>query len=319
MNKFLCCTTLKLLFIFCILLFIVGCEKDNGVLPSYSDNPKLQNLVIEQGVFTPKITWVGGYISVFAVNRGEEAKLDSSLVMLVHKSSDEIAYPITFGLVPDGGEELTAQYGGTSLTSLNEDNTYTFWALKNDAWSAISNHPGKCLVSDDSLQSGNIRVKEDTVFISSFSFVRFVKDLDVYLNIENVKARGRLADLYLVENDTSNSPILTWDIKQSGAEGDDIAAMGITFSSFYSPQEMVWEVWSEEEIDGEFKFGTQNVIQQPVVLGQSFEGTRVFKAFPEEGLERGRQYYLWIANKQWDGLTHGRVANYYAYLTFQTY
>ncbi len=58
---------------------------------------------------------------------------------------------------------------------------------------------------------------------------------------------------------------------------------------------------------------------QPVVAGQVFDGTHIFVKYPVNGLQRGRDYYIWIANKDWDGESRLRVTNFYAYVTFHTY
>ena len=66
-------------------------------------------------------------------------------------------------------------------------------------------------------------------------------------------------------------------------------------------------------------YGKDDIIKSPVQAGQSFSSTYVFNEYPENGLERGKNYYLWIANKNWDGVTRLRFAKGYAYITFQTY
>lgn len=53
-------------------------------------------------------------------------------------------------------------------------------------------------------------------------------------------------------------------------------------------------------------------------MGDTFEGTHVFSEFPENGLERNKTYYIWIANETWDGANRLRFADGYAYATFST-
>jgi hypothetical protein len=60
------------------------------------------------------------------------------------------------------------------------------------------------------------------------------------------------------------------------------------------------------------------VINAPLVAGQSFPETQIFVDYPAEGLARNRTYYIWIANKLWDGEGRIRVTSYYAYATFNT-
>jgi hypothetical protein len=53
--------------------------------------------------------------------------------------------------------------------------------------------------------------------------------------------------------------------------------------------------------------------------GQEFPETFVFTEYPAGGLKRNTDYYVWIANKNWDGENRQRFTLYYAYATFSTY
>jgi len=297
---------------------LVSCDKDDNPLATYVGQREMSEILIEEGSFIPRITWLGGYVSTFGVNRGLHAILDSTLVWLIHSEGDNITYPVTFGQLPEGAQDLTNQYGGNTKEQLSEDNIYTFWVLKGDAWNFVSQHSNKPMLLDQNLDSGITEVLNDTIYISLFSHAQLMQALDVYVNISESTSRGKLATLYIAQSSTNNNPTVTWDIKQSGVTETSISAMGLCVGTSYSANRIVWEVWSVEIIEGQNVYGKKNVIDQPVTMGDSFPGTHVFYEYPVEGLERNRDYYFWIANKEWDGKNHGRVVTNYAYISFHT-
>jgi len=299
--------------------FLFNCgEKDQPLAP-YLGERNLGNIQIEEGAFAPKITWTGGYVSIFAVNRDTLARLDSSLIMLVYAPNNNIHYPVTFGQVPAGAQNLLDQYGGKAAERLEEDNTYTFWMLTDDAWQTVSQYPGKCIKVNPNSNSITAEVKNDSILANADSHAQSVLPLDVFVNLTNINSRGRLGELMLSEPVEMKDPVLTWKIMQEGVTDTMIAAMGLCEGAGYLPTAVVWEVWSEDFLSGNPVYGKNNVISAPVTLGQTFPGTKTFYEYPVEGLKRNQMYYLWIANKDWDGLKHGRAANYYAYISFETY
>jgi hypothetical protein len=61
-----------------------------------------------------------------------------------------------------------------------------------------------------------------------------------------------------------------------------------------------------------------NVISPPLLSGQQLNNTKEFVEYPVEGLQRNKTYYVWIANKDWNGVGRLRATPYYAYATFKT-
>ncbi len=298
--------------------FFFNCEDDNKPLAPYMGQRDLGEIQIEIGSFSPKITWVGGYSSVVAVNQDTVAKLDSTLIMLYYAAGNNIHYPVTFGQGPDGVQDIVSQYGGKAIDHLVEDNTYTFWVLKEDAWNEVIKYPGKPICVNSGLAASVVELKEDTVFVSASSFVQSVEPLDVFVNIKEAKPRGRLGTISIIQPTIEPEPVITWEVNPE-FDDDKIAALGLCEGSSYSPTSAIWEVWSEEIESDKTVYGKKNVISSPIMMGETFEETKIFYIYPESGLERNKTYYFWIGNKDWDGLNHGRVVNNYANLTFQTY
>lgn len=297
--------------------FFFNCEDDNKPLAPYMGQRELGEIQIETGVFVPKITWVGGYASVVAVNQDTVAKLDSTLIMLYYAAGNNIHYPVTFGQVPDGVQDIVTQYGGKAAERLVEDNTYTFWVLKEDVWEEVSKYPGKPIFVNSELESSIVEFKEDTVFVSASSFAQSVEPLDVFVNIINVQSRGRLGTISLIQPSLDQYPVLVWEVKPEIGDST-IAAVGVCEGSQYSPIKAIWEAWSEEIVDGSPVYGKKNVIHSPVIFGDTLPGTKEFYKYPTFGIDRNQNYYVWIAGKDWDGLKHSRVASFYSYATFQT-
>jgi hypothetical protein len=61
------------------------------------------------------------------------------------------------------------------------------------------------------------------------------------------------------------------------------------------------------------------VIPGPLKTGDQFANTYVFVQYPTGGLKRDQQYYLYIANKDWNGEDHGSAEDFYCFVRFQTY
>ncbi|HEX2982243.1 MAG TPA: hypothetical protein VHO28_01735, partial [Ignavibacteriales bacterium] len=164
-------------------------------------------------------------------------------------------------------------------------------------------------------------VVSDTLKLSKYDFVQSVVPLDVYINIDPAgisQTRGHLGKIYIAQPDTGNNVIVNWDITWPGITDTNISAMGIVEGGQYDVNFMVWEIYSEETIDGAVVFGKKNVISRPVSLGQTFSETRSFGGIPASGLQRGKTYLVWIASKEWDGQGRTSTATGYSYLTFKT-
>ena len=120
-----------------IFTFVSCSENDNGLAP-YTGSPKLSTVKVEEGTFMPKITWLGGYASVIGANIGENAILDTSIVWLIKSNGNDLKYPLQFGAVPSGAQNIIGEVNGKAKSQLNEDNTYTYWVVKDYMWEQIS-------------------------------------------------------------------------------------------------------------------------------------------------------------------------------------
>jgi hypothetical protein len=305
-----------LTFILCCL--VSSCNKEDNTLAPYEGAAQMSGVTVEDSSFTPRITWVGGYVSVVAVNTGEHAALDSSLIWLIYMTNDQIHYPVKFGTTPSGAQNLTAQYGGNSVDSLVEDHTYTFWVLKAADWDQISSMQNKIIVLDSSLTT-SVQINGDTIRFSPGGHTQRTQLLDNYVNFKDFFWRGKLGILTVDQPTNSNNPRISWEITQTGVTDTLISAIGIVEGQQYSFTSIVWEVYSVSDSAGITFYGKKNVIPSPVIAGQEITGTYVFTAYPEGGLKRNTTYYVWIANKDWDGENRERSTPYYAFAYFNTY
>jgi hypothetical protein len=295
-----------------------GCKQDAPILAPYSDAPtRLSKIVVQDSTLTPKVNWVGGYASAVGINIGRRASLDSTLVMLVYQPANGVQYPVQVGRVPAGAQDLTTRYGGTPMGRLIEDSTYTYWVMKEDAWNEVTRLPGiqgKTLTVD-SAGTSLVQSRMDSVFINASSFVTKPRPTDVFINIGDFKSFGRLAVLSLLETDSTNRPVVSWQVRTAG---DDslISAIGIVRGQEYNASLVQWEMISMIKQPDTTFFWIHNVIPSPIVAGQHVPSTITFTEYPENGLERGYVYYLWIANKNWDREARLRSTPNYAYATF---
>ncbi|MGE5430591.1 MAG: hypothetical protein ACM3QX_05935 [Syntrophomonadaceae bacterium] len=297
-----------------------GCrEKDNTLAP-YTETTKLSQVMVEQNSFKPELTWVGGYASVIGINRGDKAALDTSLIWLIYQPGNAIHYPVRYGTLPTGAQDLTSQYAGVHMDSLAEDARYTYWVLKEDVWNQLSQSKGKVLQVDPSLAAATVKTYADSLKVSPYSLTLKTQNIDVFINISDVTVFGQLAELNVIQPKTSNNPTITWTITQSDVKDPLVSALGITEGNQYNENKIVWEVWSEEPgTNGKMVYGKKNLIGSPVVAGQQYAGTKVFNQYPAEGLKRNTDYYFWIANKNWDGSGRFLFTPNYAYVVFHTW
>lgn len=311
----------KFLITACILFMgfaIVSCNKEDNGLAPYAGSPKLSNVTVQDSSFRPRITWLGGYVSALGINRGNRAALDSTLVWLIQAGGNNIHYPVTFGQLPSGATDLTTQFGGHKLDSLREDEIYTFWILKDNVWNQISTSTNKILVLNDKLNTA-FTIVADTILINPFNYIQRVSPIDVFINISNVTTLGKLAQINVTQTNKDNNPIITWQISQQDISDTLISALGVVEGQQYQVLNQRWSVWSEETTDSGSVFGKKGIISQPVKLGQQFPDSRVFIQYPPGGLLRNKDYYVWIANKDWNGEGRLRSTSGYAWATFHTY
>jgi|WetSurMetagenome_2_1015567.scaffolds.fasta_scaffold30179_2 hypothetical protein len=302
-----------------LFFFIIGsaCTEDNSTLAPYVGPPEMSNITLESGSTTPRINWVGGYVTVMGINTGSNPALDSTLIWLIYQAGDQIRYPVKYGQLPAGAQELTTDYGGTFLPELVEDNSYSFWVMKESDWNQISSNQNKYLNLDTLITS--IEIDGDTINIPQDNYTQLIAPLDNYINIKDIVPRGRLADLFVEQPTTDNNPIISWQIKQTGVTDTLIAVIGICASGQFDPGSLVWEVYSSIDSGGITYFGKNNVIPGPLKTGDQFAQTFVFTEYPEDGLERDKTYFLYIANKDWNGEDYDRAADYFCYVIFNTY
>jgi hypothetical protein len=300
-----------------IIIVFISCENSDNTLAPYVGSPNVSGLQIEAKSFTPKITWIGGYVTVLGINRGSNAALDNSLVWLIYKSGNGIHYPVQYGQLPDGAQDLTLQYGGSSIPELIEDSTYTIWVIKEDVWNVITANPGKIITLDSALTQTS-SIVGDTIKLSASVHTQKTQNLDNYLNIYEIATFGRLGLISIEQTNTSNDPKIRWTITQPEVADTLIAAIGIADGGQYSSSASIWEAYSEVTENDTLFFGKHNVIPSPLIAGQNLSDTKVFVEYPIDGLQRNKTYYVWIANKNWDGVGRLRSTPFYAYATFKT-
>lgn len=303
------------------LILIIGCNDKSDPIAAYSGDSMLQQISIEKNSYNPKITWLGGYVSTLAVNKGNEAKVDSTLIWMVHAANNNVTYPATYGIVKSLEESLTELYGGMVQTNLEEDNLYTFWAAKENLWNILATNTNKTIVIDNLLTEDEINLSVDSIYVSLKSYSQITYSLDVFLNLDesSIQNRGRLGTIFVAQTDTSNNLNITWEFVDQSITDLNISAIGICEGQQFDINMQVWDMYSLEQVGGENIYGSINLISQPLSLGDLIEGTSVFNEFPSEGLERNKNYYLWIATKDWDGESRGRTANGYATINFSTW
>jgi len=305
-----------------VMIFFVllsSCNENNDGLAPYEGDRPMSDLTVEQGSFSPKTTWIGGYVSVFAINSGSVAALDSSLIWIISAPENGIKYPVQFNELPDGATDLTSTYGGTRVESLLEDNDYTFWVMKEEAWNQVSGEYGKQIFYNNEIEGSSIEISGDSIFAGPEVHTQIYNPLDVYINLENIRSVGKLATIFVEQPLTSNNPKFSWQIKQSGVTDSLISALGIVEGQSYNPNKLIWDVYSVDSTSGSTEYGTLNIVEAPVISGVEIDGTFPFVEYPLGGLERDKDYYLWLANNEWDGVGRTRVTNFYAYVTFHTW
>jgi hypothetical protein len=275
----------------------------------------MSDIVVEEASFSPKITWVGGYASVLGINTGTEAALDSSLVWLIKTDDNELEYPVTVGELPDNAVDLTADYGGDAIDSLLEDNDYTFWVMKQQAWEKVSSYDGGKLYVDSTMAEGNVVRNQDSISVSNYVHTQFSKKLDVFVNVEGLSTFGQLGEIFVNET-RSNRPIINWEKYGDNVVDSAISVIGICEGQQHNSETTVWEVYSVSTEDEDTVYGKANIIEPPVNVGETFSNTREFVEFNLEGLERDKSYYIWIADSTWNGEDRLRFAEGYAYATF---
>lgn len=317
MNNFRKQTASLLISSILLIISATSCSEDEGGLAPYVGPPPMSTITVEEESFNPKITWVGGYTTILGVNRGNSAILDTSLVWLIKADDNSLKYPVQFNQLPGNATDITSDFGGIAIDSLNEDEDYTFWVMQKKAWDQVSNQTGKPFVVDTSLGTDQVVNEADTLKFSNSFYANFSKRLDVYINIEGVSTFGQLGIISINET-MGNRPVIDWEITQEGVEDSLISVIGIAEGNQYDPGKTVWEVYSETIEGGATVYGTINVIASPLNVGDSLAQTRAFVPFDMEGLERGKTYYIWIANNLWDGEGRLRFAQGYAYATFNT-
>lgn len=308
---------INLLAIMLLFALTYSCEDADNTLAPYVGSPKMSSIIIENKSFTPKVTWVGGYVTAFGINRGDVAALDNSLIWLIYKPGNGITYPVKYGELQQGVQDLTSQYGGSFIPELIEDSTYTFWVMKEDVWSIVSSNPGKSFILDSSLIE-SYQVSDDTIKLSTSIHTQRTQELDNYINIFEISTFGQLGTINIQQTNEDDHVKLSWTISQAGVTDTLIAAIGIADGNQYTAASSIWEAYSEIDDGGTLIYGKHNVISPPLLSGQQLNNTKEFVEYPVEGLQRNKTYYVWIANKDWNGVGRLRATPYYAYATFKT-
>jgi hypothetical protein len=300
----------------------MSCSKneESPLSPYVPGQILLTKINVEDSVYVPRISWGGGYVSALGVNRGNAARLDTSLVWLIHQAGNSLHYQQRFAQVPTGAEDITTTYGGHPLTAMQEDQVYMFWVAREDVWPTITANAGKLLVRDSAMTALS-RVSGDTLFLNAQSFIPEVRPIDLYIGIKNLRSVGKLGVIEVIQTNTSNTPILRWTLIQTNPALPDtmLANIGIAGGDKYDVSTVAWEILAVDTSSGQRVYWTKDVITSPLVAGQNVPGTDVFTALAPTGLQRKSGYYIWIANKNWDQRNRTRTAANYAYATFETY
>lgn len=293
-----------------------SCSEDNTLAP-YVGSPGMSKISIESGTTTPRINWIGGYVTVLGVNKGNYPALDSSLIWLIYLSGDQIKYPVKYGQLPGGAQDITSNYGGIFQSELIEDSSYSFWVMKEADWNQISTQQNKVLSLDTAITS--IVIDGDTINLPAKNYTQLISPLDNYINIDADPSRGQLANIFIQQPTTDNNPIISWIIKQNGVTDSLISVIGICESFQFESNKLTWQVYSVQDSGGTTYYGKKNVIPSPLKTGDQFAETFVFVEYPATGLKRNQQYYLYIANKDWDGEDYTITADYFCYVRFKTF
>ena len=295
---------------------IPGCDSDDSTLAPYAGGGRaMSSITVEESTLVPRISWLGGYATVLAVNMGTRSVLDPTLVWLVGKTGDALSYPVKYGTLPSGAQDLTGQFGGAVSPTLVEDTTYTYSVIKSEAWSLISQRPGMPIVVDSTV-TGVLTERNDSLFVNPLYLTQATIRTDLFINVKEVKPFGRLGRLEVFASDTTNRLLVKWTITQSGVTDSLIAAIGLTKGSQYDINTVTWELISEDLTVTPPVYFKNNVIRSPLRMGDEVPGAVQFTVYPANGLDRGTQYYLWIANKDWDGVNRTRSTSNYAFATF---
>ena len=311
-NKYL----LKFASTFVIAIFIlISCSEEDTLAP-YVGPPGMSKLSLQTETTTPKINWVGGYVSVLGVNKGSYPALDSTLIWLIYQGGDRIKYPVKYGELPAGAQDITQNYGRAFLPEMIEDSSYSFWVMKEADWNIISSNQNKYLNLDSSITG--IITDGDTINIPPQNYTQLVTPLDNYINITNLRPRGKLAVLSVEKPTTDNNPIISWKVNP-GVTDTLISVIGLCNAGQFQPGDLIWEVYSSVDSGGITYYGKHNVIPGPLKAGDQFDRTFIFTEYPEGGLERDKTYFLYIANKDWDGEDYDRTAEGFCYIIFDTY
>ncbi|MFO7446797.1 MAG: hypothetical protein R6W90_10550 [Ignavibacteriaceae bacterium] len=304
-------------FVLPMLILFSSCESEDNNPAGPGWNTPLKEINIEENTYKPRLSWVGGYVSVIGVNRGSRASLDSSLVWLIKADGNNLKYSTRFGTIPNGASDLTTQFGGTKIDSLSEDEVYTFWLLKEDVWSQVSAQLNSKLLVDSSLSSSLV-VEGDSVRINPFSYSNLTRPVDVFINIKDVSTFGRLGVISITET-ASNLPVISWTVNPESSD-PNISVIGISEGGQHSLDAVIWEIYSVRDSSAGEEvikvYGKDNIISSPLFAGDSVPNTMAFVPLTTAGLERNKTYYVWIANKDWDGVERARFAAGYAYATF---
>ncbi len=300
-----------------VLIVLAACKTEDNPLAPYAGSRILSHIVIQDSTLTPKITWLGGYVTVLGVNRGTAARLDSSLAWLVYQSGDNVHFPVTYGSLPSGAQDLTTSFGGHVDAKLLEDHEYTFWVMKGDAWQAIQSHPNESIVVDSAATTA-VQERNDSLFVSPNSNSILAKMVDAFTNVKNVRSFGGFATITVTQSDTCNFPNITFHINTTGQDST-VSAIGICLGDVYLIGSRIWEVVSADVQPDTTIYWLNDVVPSPLRAGQVIPGTAAFVSLPLTGIPRGYNCYLWIANKNWDRTTRLRSTPYYAYALFTTW
>ncbi len=269
------------------MLFYAGCKEDSSnTLAPYTAQRSLffTNITVNS---KPDIQWLGGRAMAVGVNRGTKPALDSTLVWVQTASDNSISSAITYGASSDRNRIIS--YGGTPADSLDSDVQYTFWVATKEAFEARLD-TSKSVVNPTSLA--------DTTCMVGYWL------------------KGQSGG----EGGTSN-PIVRIRVRREQTLGSDkftivwtpatsaFNRVAVRSGSTGGWTDMLWHINTPN--------GSDNILP-PVVIGVPPAGVTEGTPWTENSFVNGTTYTIWMANRNWNGVSFTLTARGYVYFRFSS-
>ena len=280
--------TMVIISLLSALLLNGGCNKESSnTLAPYTAQRSLFFTRITINA-KPDIQWLGGRAMAIGVNRGTKAALDSTLVWLQTATDNDISSAVTFGASSD--RSRVTSYGGTPADSLDSDVQYTFWVATKEAFDA--------------------RLDTSKRTVNPSSFADSICSVGYWL-------KGQSGG----EGGTSN-PIVRIKIRR------DQTLEGEKFTIFWTPATSAFNRlavrtgstggWTDLLWHINTPTGTTDNILPPVVIGVPPAGVIEGTPWGDNVFVNGTTYTIWMANRNWNGVSFTLTARGYAYFRFSS-